>query len=119
MLLRFNDGTAKNSGQRLDDVNPNYLVQASGKKVLKNFSIKFSGEVYSQLIFFMREPHQLSRQDHLLVRQSRVRGLVRSVEAIRPVVVDPRRMNAPASVAGPEVREADRARARVEVLAVR
>ena len=36
MLLRFNDGTAKNSGQRLDTVNRTHLVRASGKLVLQN-----------------------------------------------------------------------------------
>ena len=33
MLLRFIDGTAENSGQRLDYVNQTYLVLANGKLV--------------------------------------------------------------------------------------
>ena len=35
MLLRFIDGTASKSGQRLDNVNWPHLVQASGKLVLQ------------------------------------------------------------------------------------
>ena len=35
MLLRFIDGTAKASGQKLDNVNRTHLVLAIGKLVLK------------------------------------------------------------------------------------
>ena len=35
LLQRFIDGPAKNSGQRLDNVNQTHLVLASGKPVLK------------------------------------------------------------------------------------
>ena len=35
MLLRFIDGIAQNSGQRLDNVNRAHLVLASGKLVLQ------------------------------------------------------------------------------------
>ena len=37
MLLRFIDGTAQNSWQRLDYVNQTHLVLASGKLVLQKF----------------------------------------------------------------------------------
>ena len=35
MLLKFIDATAKNNGQRFDNVNQTYLVPASGKVVLQ------------------------------------------------------------------------------------
>ena len=35
IFLRFIDGIAKNSGQRLDNVNQTHLDQASGKLVLQ------------------------------------------------------------------------------------
>ena len=43
MLLRFIDGTAYNSGQRHDNVNPTHLVLASGNLVLQNGTVKFYG----------------------------------------------------------------------------
>ena len=40
MLFRLIDGTAKNNGQRLDNVNQNYLVLATGKLELqKSFAL--------------------------------------------------------------------------------
>ena len=38
MLVRFVDGTAKNSRHKLDNYNPTYLVLASGKLVLQKNS---------------------------------------------------------------------------------
>ena len=51
MLLRFIDGTAWNSRQRLNNVNRTHLVLASGKLVLQKHSIKYL--LFTFLLLFL------------------------------------------------------------------
>ena len=59
-------------------------------------------------IFFDKNlTNQLTGQHHLSILRQRIHNFIGSVKTIRPVVSDPRRMNASSSVAGFEVLEAD------------
>ena len=51
MLLRFFDGTAYNSGQRLENVNRTHLLPASGKLVLKKIIAGIVGSINARTIY--------------------------------------------------------------------